>query len=80
MKLKYIITSNGDFAIFSELSSHQDIARSMYGKPVSAGFCYIDSTTGTKSSPFITCFGESTSLNLESTDEDSNILTEKINS
>lgn len=67
MRLKYIVTNNGDFAIFTELSNHSDVARSLHGKPVGAGFCNLICTI--EDEPAIECFGYSATLNLESRGE-----------
>lgn len=72
-KLKYIVTENGDFAIFTELSSHNEVARGLYGKPVGAGFAYIVNNK-------VTCFGRSVSLKIESrNDKDAEIIEQYIN-
>jgi hypothetical protein len=64
---KYIVTDKNDFAIFTDLSKHSDVARSLFGKPVGAGFCRIQNNR------FI-CYGESVSLNLESRLKDEDII------
>lgn len=70
MRLKYIVTDHGDFAIFTELSNHSDVARSLYGKPVGAGFCnliYAGNLHGMHIQ--VECFGHSVTLDLESRKE-----------
>ena len=78
MKLKYILGENGNFAIFNPVNSHQDMARAFYGKVTSAGFCYID-TCDDKQNTIAQCFGQSTSLDLKSKEEDSETITKLIN-
>jgi len=66
-ELKYIVTKNNDFAIFSKLSAHTDVARSLYGKPVGAGFCKLfweDDEIKIK------CYGRSVSLELLSREKE----------
>jgi hypothetical protein len=58
------------------------MARGLYGEPVSAGFCYLETEKdvmyGT-SKVTVRCFGESISMKLKSRPEDSEIITEKLN-
>lgn len=69
--MKYILTNNNCFAIFSETATHIDMAMGMWGKPISAGFCRRHANG-------IYCYGESISLNLKSRPEDSEIITKLI--
>jgi hypothetical protein len=84
MKLKYILTKSGAFVIFHPVTAHNDMARGLYGEPISAGFCYIDITTP-KPEEYkaptlsIRCFGESISMKLKSRPEDSEIITKALN-
>lgn len=66
--LKYIVTDHGAFAIFNGLQNHSDVARSLYGKPVGAGFIRIMGDEGT-SRASVHCYGRSVSLNLDSRGE-----------
>ena len=82
MRLKYILDDYGNFAIFSEVNSHDDMAKGFYRKPVSAGFCHLltecnDGKTEIKYR--IQCYERSTSLNLNSRKEDGKIISDKIN-
>lgn len=72
-KLKYIVDKYGNIAIFSAIANHSDVARSIPNKPIAAGFVQIDlggpSLDKFGSAPVITCYGESTTLKLESRGE-----------
>jgi len=70
IKIKYIVTEHGDFAIFTALSSHDDVARSLHGKPVGAGFCHIEN------GKFV-CNGTSFSLSLASRGLEDSIIINK---
>lgn len=83
MRLKYIVTENGSFALFTETATHSDIARGMYGKPAGAGFANI--AVGYSEKPHhdldierrtvnVHCYGESVSLGLSSREEDERII------
>jgi hypothetical protein len=67
-KSKYIIVDNKDGIIpvvFTELAVHKEVARGfMPGKILGAGFCWINGDGRYE------CYGESTSLNVKSNDED----------
>lgn len=78
MKLKYILTQNNDFAIFSSLSNHTDISKQLFGTPISAGFCSLLSNIKNNKIN-INCYGESISLNLQSRIIDSQIINDLIN-
>lgn len=84
MKLKYILTKPGAFVIFHPVTAHNEMAKGLYGEPVSAGFCYLDIITP-KPEEYqapklsVRCFGESISMNLKSRPEDSEYITNKIN-
>lgn len=74
--LKYIVTDRGAFAIFNGLQEHQEVARSLYGNPVGAGFILPLAVNGALAQenacvPTLKfkCFGRSMSLNLESRGE-----------
>ena len=78
MKLKYVLTRNNDFAIFSSLSNHIDISKQLFGTPISAGFCKL--LPNTKNNTInINCYGKSISLNLQSRIIDSQIINDLIN-
>ncbi len=88
MRLKYILDDYGNFAIFSDVNTHSDMARGFYREPVSAGFCTL--AVGYKEpSKYdlgeeqrnlnIHCFGKSISLGLESREEDEKIINDKLN-
>ena len=68
-KLKYIVDSYGNFAIFSPTAIHANVARTMNGKPVGAGFITIEIMDGEYGGPIITCYGESVSLGIKSRHE-----------
>ncbi len=78
MELKYVLTDQNDFAIFSELTSHKDIAGRLYGKAIGAGFCTVSPAWGRRRSA-VRCYGSSDSLNLESRPEDEQIITDLLN-
>lgn len=71
MKCKYIVVKQGGFTlpfVFSELSTHSDIAHAVGGDVVGAGFCFIDEDR-------YHCYGQSVSCNVKSNGEmDANIL------
>ena len=74
MPLKYVITENKEFVIFSETLQHKDIARAMQGTPISAGFVMRESN-GT-----FTCSDESMTLDLQSRGKlDEDIINEALN-
>jgi len=83
-ELKYVVTENGDFAIFSKLTNHCDV-HGLYGKVVGAGFCTI--AVGYKPKwelgeeeriVNVHCYGRSVSLGIESRKEDEEIINSKI--
>ena len=87
-ELKYVITDNNDFAIFSKHTNHSDIGRVLWGNPVGAGFCTIavgykelkDTELGGEMHIVnVHCYGRSVTLNLDSREEDENIINDKIN-
>jgi len=80
MELKYILDEYDNFALFSPVNAHNDIARGFHRKPVSAGFCRIK-TGGTIHNPeqYVECYGRSISLNLECRPGDGDIITKKLN-
>lgn len=76
MELKYIITDNNSFAIFSPGSEHFAVAKGLWGKPTSAGFCTINSKESDGNNAVeVTCYGKSISLDLQSKVDDSKFLT-----
>lgn len=83
MELKYILDDIGNFALFSPVNSHRDMARGFYRHPVSAGFCRILVATKTDGrdelSTVVECYGNSVSLHLESGEYDGSIITAKLN-
>lgn len=76
-ELKYIVTDQGDFAIFTKLSEHAKIAPHLYGKAIGAGFCTIARQADTDKAN-VHCYGRSVSSNLESRPEDEGIINSKI--
>lgn len=86
-KLKYIVTDRGAFATFNGLQNHSDVARSLHGKPVGAGFIHINAVDGRLAQenccvPIIKikCYGRSVSLNLDSREEaDEEIIIKNLN-
>lgn len=73
--LKYIVTDDGSFSIFSASQTHRDVAKGMTGTPVGAGFIVIEigwsvrangnvDTDETKLD--VHCLGESISLGVPS--------------
>lgn len=86
MRLKYIITEHGNFALFSEgLESHNVIASRVFGKVVGAGFAtiavgYKEPETGHDDRNInVHCFGRSVSLDMDSRPEDEKIINDKLN-
>lgn len=85
--LKYIIDSDKDFVIFSPTINHSDMVMGFgYGsKAISAGFCQliteeVINRNGMREEEIrVKCFGESISLGIKSRDEDSEIITKRIN-
>ena len=58
-KLKYIITSNNQIIVFSELIQHKEFR---HFNPISAGF--ISFGVNKQGNPTCSCYGESISLSL----------------
>lgn len=81
MQQKYVITQHNGFAIFDQGQTHADIARGMYGKPASAGFCrVIVGKPGDGYPVEVECWGKSISLGLDSRpEEDARIIINKLN-
>ena len=89
MHLKYIITNKNCFAIFSDTAEHSDVAKGLHGTPVGAGFCKIESylhatdvtDLGSTHEAVlkVSCFGESTSLDLKAREIDEIIINKRIN-
>lgn len=85
--MKYVITDNNDFAIFSKQTNHSDIGRVLHGEPIGAGFCNIavkgegeqEETNMERRDVNIHCYGMSISLGLDSREEDEIIINKKIN-
>ena len=77
MKLKYVITDKNDFAIFTELSTHSDVAKKLCGKPVGAGFCSLARKANSEKAN-IHCWGKSVSLGISSREIDEEIINNKI--
>ena len=75
MKCKYIIVKQGSIEqpfVFSELSTHVDIARAVGGEVVGAGFCFIDQDR-------YCCYGESISCKVKTRgDKDEKVLNEML--
>lgn len=72
MRAKYIIINKSNIElpfVFSELSTHADVAYALGGKVVGAGFCFVDDDQQ------YVCYGESISCRVKSRgDIDSAIL------
>jgi hypothetical protein len=67
-KMKYVrLEEYDEIIIFPSIMGHSAFKRL---NPISAGFCYISNNR-------IDCFGESTSLNLKSNEEDTKIATKQ---
>lgn len=82
MKLKYILTKTGAFVLFHPVTTHADMAKGLYGTPISAGFCHIqtkDFEEPMRSTVSVECFGESISMKLKSRPEDGEIITKALN-
>lgn len=66
MKAKYIVVTLAGLEqpfVFSELTTHADVARALNCEVVGAGFCYIKETpNGSR----YECYGESISLRIKS--------------
>ena len=76
MKAKYIIINKNNIElpfVFSELSTHADVAYALGGKVVGAGFCFVDDDQQ------YVCYGESISCRVKSREKiDSAILNEML--
>lgn len=83
MELKYVITDNDCFAIFSPTTSHAEVARGMCGKVVGAGHCTIQAAgtarDGETSDINVHCYGRSDSMDIKSRSQDEEIINYKIN-
>jgi hypothetical protein len=78
MRLKYVITDKNCFALFSDTTGHDEVARGLWGTPVGAGFATMRQAADSKDIN-IHCFGKSVTLGLESRPQDEEIITSKIN-
>ena len=78
MKLKYVVTNQGDFAIFTALTNHNDIGFKLHGMPVGAGFCNLEQDVDSGAVD-VHCWGESISMDLKSRPEDEGIINRRIN-
>lgn len=58
-KVKYVITSNNEIIVFSELIQHKEF---IHFNPISAGF--IAFGVNKQGNPTCSCYGESVSLSL----------------
>jgi len=72
-KVKYIKTKNNVIIVFPHFKQHSDFR---HLDPVSAGF--ISFGVGQDRNPDCTCYGESVSLNLKSSEEDSSLAKRQI--
>lgn len=74
--MKYIVTTTGNFAIFDEGQKHCDVARSLSGVPVSAGFIKFIPMFTQEDNVGVTakCYGSSFTLGLSSRIEDAGII------
>lgn len=77
--MKYIVTDCGSFAIFDEGQNHSDVALSLRGTPVGAGFIKVggfQSKTGeeSKTEAMAICYGQSMTLGISSRPEDVEII------
>lgn len=64
--MKYIVTDNNAVAIFNNLQSHSDVARSLFGKPAGAGFMRFIAPEGDTGKISVQCYGESISIGIQS--------------
>lgn len=67
--LKYVIDEYKNVAVFSPTATHADVARTMHGKPIAAGFIRFGIGTVVEDGErvaYANCFGESISLNIKS--------------
>jgi len=78
IELKYVVTDENDFAMFSKLSNHNDVARGLYGTPVGAGFCNLRQKVDSEDVS-VNCYGRSISLGIKSREEDELVINRKIN-
>lgn len=78
MELKYIITEHNSIAMFSPTCNHNDMARGMHGRPVSAGFCNIRQEADSDRVN-VHCYGKSVTLKLDSREGDEHIINRHIN-
>lgn len=82
MELKYVITNEDNFAIFDKLTNHNDVAKSLDGKPIGAGFCKITTQYCKEYEveiPKVICYGSSHTLKIKSRKEDEEIINNNIN-
>lgn len=80
MSHKYIKVSGVGFIVWprTDLISHVSISRAARGGVISAGFCNIFTNENTGKVE-ASCFGRSESLDLDSEEEDSELLTMQLN-
>lgn len=80
MELKYIMTSQDEFVIFSPTFVHRDIAHGLNDKIVSAGNITIQQEGNSRTRVNAHCYGHSHTLNLVSRpEEDSEIINHRLN-
>jgi len=77
---KYILTDEDDYVVFTPMIDHSQMATSLRGNVVGAGFCYISSTTDEDGNlcPDVKCYGESISLNVKSRNHDGAIISKEM--
>lgn len=71
--LKYIIVEDSGIenaVVFNSILSHADVGFRYARTVVSAGFCYLPD----KFNWYVTCYGKSITLGIESRDEDAEII------
>lgn len=79
--MKYIMDKYGNFALFSDMEEHAEVAKGFNHKPISAGICKIK-VVAVKENLFemvAECFGNSLILDLNSRKCDSKIITKYLN-
>ena len=78
MELKYIVTDDDEFCIFSTSQCHAVVAQALRGKPVGAGTCIIAPEANSPRAS-VRCYGRSDALDVSSREADGQIINRQIN-
>ena len=74
-EIKYLMLPNDEPVIFPDYIGHDDMALKLGEvKPISGGFVQFMCNPTDHTEILITCYGESTSLGLKSTERDTKII------